>query len=502
MNVQKEDLGNCQVQLTVTVEPDQVQEQMRKSARKLAKKVKVPGFRPGKAPYHILVNYMGEGAILEEAVEDLLPKALEQAVEETETKLWSVQDIEPAIESLDPLVLRFVVPTPPEVTLGDIDSLEVPEESVTVEDEAVRNVLEDLRESRANWIPTLGPARYGDMVTIDLRGDLVDGTTVVDAKGFEGVLTEQPKPEEEAAASIIEVPGQEKPREKSYPDLPAQLVGMMVNQVKDFNLVYPEDWPEERVAGRTVLYRATLLDLKKKVLPALDDELAQSVGEFDDLQALQDRIRTNLLAEAEYEARNRYALAVLDELADASEIQYPPAMLKHQIERLIADLEQQVTRYGLTLEQYLEEIGKSRAELEDEYRDRAERFLRRSLALTEYITARDIEATPEELEREIDLTVAPFGERAPVLREQITADEEALAEIASRLLTRKAVNKLVAEVSGQPEEPLFPPIEAEEEIDAIGDEEPAASPEPSAADEAVESPVAEAEPAAAGEDQV
>lgn len=491
MNVQKEDLGNCQVQLTVTIEPEQLQEQMRKSARKVGRSVKVPGFRPGKAPYHVLVNYVGERAILEKAVEDLLPKALEEAVKETETAIWNVDDIEPAIDSLDPVVFRFVIPTPPEVTLGDINSLEVEEETVSVEDEAVLGVLEDLRESRANWIPTVGPAQYGDMVTLDLRGELVDGTTVADLRGFEGILTQRPREEgEEAPASIIEVPGQEK-RGDTYPDLQAQIAGMMVNQVKDFNLVYPQDWPEPKIAGRTVLYRATLLDLKKKVLPELDDELAQSVGEFDDLQALKERIKTNLLAEAEFEARNRYALAVLDALADASEIRYPPAMLKHQVEDLIADLEEQLERYNLDLEQYLEIIDKPRDEFEDEYRDRAERFLRRSLVLTEYIKARNLKATQEELERETALIVALYGDRAEVLRERIINNEEVLAKIANRLLTRKAINKLVAEVSGKPEEPLFPPMEEEEqEAGAGGEGETGESAEPVVADEAGDDPVA------------
>ncbi|MCZ7567718.1 MAG: trigger factor [Ardenticatenaceae bacterium] len=504
MNVQKEDLGNCQVQLTVTVEPEQVQEQMRKAARKRAKNVRIPGFRPGKAPYHVLVNYLGERSIREDAVENLLPKALEQAVAETDTEIWNVDDIEPAIDSLDPLVFRFVIPSPPKVVLGDFDGIEVPEEAVNVEDEAVLDVLEELRESRASWIPTLGPAQYGDMITLDLRGDLIDGTTVVDAKGFEGVLTEQPKPEEEeeTPTSIIEVPGQEKPKEDRYPDLPARLAGMMVNQVKEFNLVYPQDWPEENIAGRTVLYRATLLDLKKKVLPALDDQLAQSVGEFDDLQTLKERVRTNLLAGAEYEARNRYAMAVLDALADASELEYPPAMLKHQIDHLIEELEEQVKRYDLTLDQYLDQIGQTRAELEDEYRDRAERFLRRSLVLTEYIGARSLEATPEEIEREIDLAVAPYGDRAAPLRERIVSDEESFSEIINRLLTRKAVNKLVAEVSGRPEEPLFPEMEEEEEPKAIRGEDGAESDELSAEVEIDKSLVVEAEPAATSEEQV
>lgn len=523
MNVQKEDLGNCQVQLTVTVDDERVQAQMKKSARKLAKELRVPGFRPGKAPYHILVNYVGERAILEEAVEDLLPEVLEEAVTETETQIWRVDDIEPAIDSLEPLVLRFLIPTPPEVELGDVTAIEVPEESPSVEEEAVANVLEELRESRATWVPTVGPAEYGDMITLDLRGELVDGTTVVDLKGFEGVLTEQPKPDgEEETSSEILIPGQEPGKATKTPDLAAQLHGMMVNQVKEFNLAYPEDYPDQKMAGRTVLYRATLLDLKKKVLPELDDELAQSLGEFDDLEALRERIRSNLLAEAEYEAHNRYALAVLDELAEKSEIRYPPAMLKHQVEEFKADLEMRVARLGYTLETYLEEIGKTRDELEDEYTERAERFLRRSLTLTEYISNRGIDVTQEEIDREIELTVAPYGDRASVLRERITSDERALADLVNGLITRKAINKLIAEVSGKPEAPLFP-VDEEEEAETVAGEETDESAEPDSKpaleeagitnregtpeDEEAEArvvddaPVAEAEPSGTSENQ-
>ncbi|HYN89129.1 MAG TPA: trigger factor, partial [Ardenticatenaceae bacterium] len=464
MNVEREDLGNNQVQLTITVEPERVQEQMRQSARKMSKGARVPGFRPGKAPYHILLQYFGERAILEEAVEELLPKVLEEAVTETGTEIWRADEIEPSIESLDPLTLRVVIPMPPRVELGDPATIEYTRESVAVQEERVLDALEDLREGRATWIPTAGPAEYGDLITLDLQGDLVDGTRVVDVQGFEGILSEQERPEDEQApASEILIPGQERPAGDQYPDLSAQLVGMIANQVKSFNLTYPRDWADEKVAGRTVLYRATLLEIKKKALPALDDELARSVGEFDDLDALKDRVRTNLLAEAEYEERNRLGMAILDGLVEASVVEYPPAMLKRQIDGLIGDLEERLKTYERTLDDYLSETGQTREELEDEYRERAEFLLRRSLVLSEFVRQRELEVTPDEMRRELLLTVSPYGDRAPALLERIMGDEEASVEVINRVMTRKAMNRLVAEVTGEPEEPLFPEMEGIDE---------------------------------------
>lgn len=458
MNIQKEELGNSQVQLTVEVEPAQVEQALKQAVRKLGREVRVPGFRQGKAPEKMLRQAIGEARLMEEAMQDLLPATLEKAVEESEVQVYSYQDVEADIENVDPLTFRFVIPTAPVVKLGDVNEITVEPQDVIVTEEQVEEVLADLRRSRAIWEPTLGPAAYGDRATLDLRLDLMDGTTVADDKGMEMVI------EEKAAEGEEEGP--------QAPNLGEHLVGMLVNSVKEVPLVYPEAWPEQRLAGRTVLYHITLHDLKRRQEAELDDEFAQSVGNFDTLEALRERIQTNLLRQAEDQEFNRVMEAILDALVDEAEMEYPEAMVRREIERQLQQLERQLSGYGIDLDQYLQIVGKSRDEIEDEYRDTAESFIERSLALTTYIGDSALEVTPEELQRELDSLLRTYEpHEAATLRARLAEQPAIAADVVSQLLSRKALYQLYTLVTGEEAPPLFPNVEEDDEEDV----EPVAS---------------------------
>lgn len=456
MNIQKEELGNSQVQLTVEIAPVQLEKAMKQATRKLGREVRVPGFRPGKAPEPMLRQAIGESRLMEEVMEHLLPETLEQAVKESEVQVYSFQDVEADISSLQPLTFRFVIPTVPVVKLGDVNTISVEREEVSITEEQIEEVLADLRRSRAVWEPSLGPAAYGDRATLDLRLDLMDGTTVADDKGMEMVI------EEKAAAEG----GEEGPQ---APNLGEHLVGMMVNQVKEFPLVYPEAWPEQRLAGRTVLYRATLNELKRRQEAELDDEFAQSVGDFDSLEALRERVHTNLLRQAEDQEFNRVMEAILDGLVDEAEMEYPEAMVRREIERQLQQLERQLSGYGLELDNYLQIVGKSRDEIEDEYRDTAEAFIKRSLALTTYIGDSGLEVSPLELQRELDSLLNSYEpQEAATLRARLAEQPALAADVVSQLLSRKALYQLYTLVTGEEAPPLFP---ADADADADADEE-------------------------------
>lgn len=451
MNIERKDLENAQVELTITVDEKRVEEAKKAAARKLAREVKIPGFRPGKAPYHIIVQRVGEAAVLEEALETLVPKVVEEAIEQEGIEPWSYRYIDLNVESLSPLTIKAIVPLPPKVELGDLSSIEIEQEDIEVTEDEINAVLENLREQRAMLMPTTGPAEYGDVATIDLVGTLVSGETVLELKGHEVEL--QPMFEEEEETSEIAVAGEEeKPQPK--PDIMRKLKGMVLNQTKEFTLTYPEDWPDDRIAGRTVMYKATLLDLKRRVLPELDDELAQAVGDFETIEDLRNQVRENLYEEARQAARSRLVEQVLDKVAEVSTIVYPPAMVEAVIDSRLHELEHQLQVYGLNLEQYLQMLNKTLDDLREEYREAAEKDLRRELVLYEYAKERNIEIEQDEYQKEASMALTNLlqsGADPSVLQ-----DENLAREIARGLYQRKALNKLVAEVTGQPEEPLFP----------------------------------------------
>ncbi|MDQ4076783.1 MAG: trigger factor [Chloroflexota bacterium] len=457
MKVQKEDLGNCQVQLTVEVDEARVEQAMRAAAKKVGRDVNIPGFRRGKAPYHLVVQAVGERALMQEAIEELLPDVLGEALDEAEVEPYRPFPIEPHLEDTSPLTFRFVVPTEPVVKLGDPSYISLDPKEVAVEQEQVDEVLENLRRQRATLEPSLGPAEYGDQVTIDLVGQMMDGTTLEEQEGVEVTLVDRRTLEEEE--------GEAEPRPE--PDLRDEMVGMMVNQVKEVPVVYPAEWPEARLRNRTVLYKITLLDLKKRREPELDDEFAQEVGDFGTLEELRERIRTSLTAEAEDEEFGRQIEAALDGLVDESELLYPDFMVEYEVGRRIESIERQLKPYKITLDQYLESIEQTREELEDDLWDAAEEFVRRSLVLSEYVRQHDITVTEEEVERELALILSAYDpDTARSLRERIQANEEDMDQVRGRLLTRKALYELHHEVTGEEKPPLFPEVE-EEEVEEV-----------------------------------
>jgi len=351
-----------------------------------------------------------------------------------------------------PLTIKAIVPLPPKVELGDLSSIEIEQEEIEVTEDEINTVLQNLREQRAMLMPTTGPAEYGDVATIDLMGTLVTGETVIELKGHEVEL--QPIFADEEETSEIAVAGEEEQSTQPKPDIMRELKGMVLNQTKEFTLTYPEDWSDDRIAGRTVMYKATLLDLKRRVLPELDDELAQAVGDFETIEDLRNQVRENLYEEARQAAHSRLIEQVLDKVAEVSTIVYPPAMVEALIDSRLHELEHQLQVYGLNLEQYLQMLNKSLDKLREEYREAAEKDLRRELVLYEYAKERNIEIEQDEYQKEASMALTNLlqsGADPSVLQ-----DENLAREIAQGLYQRKALNKLIAEVTGQPEEPLFP----------------------------------------------
>lgn len=463
MDIQKEQLENSQIKLTITVDAERIEKAKREAARSLSREVNIPGFRKGKAPYSMIARYVGEQTLFQEAVEHIAPDIISEAIDEADIDVWSYEDIEPNIESLDPLTLEVLVPTVPTVELGDIDAIDVERDAVEVNEDEVEETVEALRERQATWMPATGPAEYGDRLTLDLEGHRLDGETVVQMEGEEIQLQRMFEDEDdEDAASEIVLPGQQDDVQEHRPDIMAKLKGMKVNETREFSLQYPDDWGNERMAGRTIMYTATLLDLKKQVLPELDAEFAQNVGEFEDMDDLRDQLRENIRAEAEQEREEQFLMEILDGLVESSNVSYPPAMLNRMVESRIEETKQQFYMYGLTFEQFLQMNDQTEEEFEQDIHESVQRDIERGLVISEYGRIHDIRINDDELQREVGLVRARLSRQGQ--DESVVDDEDVQEQIAERLLSRKILNKLRAEVTGEPEEPLFP-VEEEDVLE-------------------------------------
>lgn len=462
MKVQKEK-SQGELTFTIVIEADDIQKAKKDVARKLSRELRIPGFRPGKAPYQVVVRYLGgEQALLEAVLDEHLVGWLEEALkpymdEIADLDLLDRPEIKGLEEGAEELTIILRVPAKPAVVelgplpdLSDVDVETISEEEI---EESIREILEELREEQATWIPTSGPVEYGDLITVNLEGRLLTGETVLELKEHEVRLPPQEAGEEKSPKVLVA--GQES--QALSPDrFWEPFRGMRVGETREFSVAYPEDWPHQPFAGRTVMYRVTLLDLKKPVLPAIDDELAQLVGDFETLEELRQKIREDVVTEAETAKKERLKLALLNKLVEASHIELSPRIVDRRVEEELEEIEDLLSAQGLSLDIYLEQQGKTREAYVAELRQELETDIKRALVVHEYGKKHGISITLEEGIAYLTIQgIQPSPE--PELNEAL------LLNAVETVYLRKTLNKLLADVTGEPEE-VLPETKIAEEI--------------------------------------
>ncbi len=444
MKVETQDLEDRQVQLTVEVPEDRVQAAMRKAARRLSKNTRIPGFRPGKAPYEVVVRVLGQETVFEEALDDLGPEVYWNALEQTQLEPYAPGTLDEVI-SEKPLVLRYIVPLAPEVDLGDYRSLRVPWEEPEVSDEALEEVLENLRQGQALIEPADRPAQRSDVVVVDVEGELLE-------------------PEEDENPLLVRQEGipllLEEDTDWPVPGITDRLKGIAVGEERTFEYTFPEDYPSEDLRGRRARFKVVCHEIKSRLVPEWSDDLARAIGDYEDLLDLRLKVRQELQETARRQAEEAYAEKVLEALVDQAAVRYPPVLLEEEIHELLHDLDQHLRARNLTLEDYLRIEGKTASELREELRPQAERRLARALVLGRLVEVEDLEVSDEEVEAEIERMVGPLGPQGEELR-RFFQQPTARKRIALDLLTKKAVDRLVAIARGEVEE--APSAEAQPE---------------------------------------
>jgi len=398
LDIRVERLANCQAVVTIAFDAPQIQKQMRLKARQISRTRQIPGFRPGRAPYPIVERIIGRDLLLQDAIDELFPDALAEALEEHDLDIFDEETIQAEMIEDDPPTMRGSFQTPPVVELGDYRSVRVEPEEVHIEEEEVESVLKELQEQSGTWVASLGPTEYGDLITIDLHAELLDGTTLFDHRAVQGVLEE---------------PDEEDPLRASEP-----LLGTMVNQVKEYHLTFPDDYEPEHLAGRTALYKATILDIKKRELPEMTDDWAQQISPFESMAQLREEIELGLLASARREADDALLHEYLRTVLDVSKVEVPPKMVEERIDRIMGRLERDLTREGLTIDEFLESMGKeTEEELRSDLRARTEESLKEDVVLLAIARENGIEVSDEEVEEEVKRSAERYGEYADQMRE-------------------------------------------------------------------------------------
>ncbi len=454
MKITSETLPERQVRLEIEVDEDRHNEAIEQAFKRLAPRVRVPGFRPGKAPRALIEREIGRHRLLDEAMDIIVPKAYSEAIEEE--KLDPIAG--PALEvvSHEPLKFTATVPLRPAIDLGDYKSLRIEREDASVPDERVDEMIETLRRRYGTIEPVDRPAKKGDIVRGDLKAE-VDGTTLFEQKELEYRLTD------EALASL--------------PGLADNVVGLAKGADIEVKATAPEDFPDDRVAGKEISYHVAVRDVKEEVLSPLDESFAKQVGEgFESVDALRERIRSDLVAAAEDAVLHRYHNEAVDSLVAKSSVEYPAVLLEREIDRVLQEQANLDPRDPTAQDLYLRRLGKSEEEVRDEVREEAEQRLLRSLVLSQFAEAENITVGEEDVEAELQQMAASAGPNSDSIQ-RIFGTENGRDTIRRSILTRRALERLV-EIAGASDErtakkKAAKPAAEEEETSATAKKAPA-----------------------------
>lgn len=367
MKVETERLGNCQMALTIEVDEERTQRALRDAARRISRQVKIPGFRPGKAPYHVIARYFGKEILYQEVVDGLGEPLYREALKEV-----GLEPFRPATLTdyeIEPLVLKLVVPLAPVIELGDYRQIRLEPEAEAIEEE-IDGTLKRIQQENVFWQSVKRSAQQGDMAVVDIKG-MVGEKTVIENEGRKLILGDDSS--------------------EPLPGFSEKLLGMSPGEERVFTLVYPEDFEDESLAGRQVHFRVYLQDLKEEVMPDIDDDLARTVGDYETLEDLKAELRRQLEAEAE----DRFAYRALTALVERAEIEFPPVLLEEQIDDLLEEFDRDLRREGLNLENYLAMRKQTKEGFREEIAPQAEERLKLALVLNRFIELEGLENEPD-----------------------------------------------------------------------------------------------------------
>ena len=412
-----EKLEKSQVALTIEVEAAEFEAAIEKAYRKLRNKINVPGFRPGKAPRKIIEGMYGVEVFFDEAINLAFPDAYEAAVKEKELRTVGYPSVELVGEcTRQGFTFKAVAPVYPEVTLGQYQGLSAPKEEVTVTAEDVDRRLQTLTERNTRLVSVEREAKEGDTAVIDFEGFL-DGTPFDGGKGENHSLE---------LGSHSFVPGFEE-----------QVVGMKAGDEKDIDITFPEDYHAD-LAGKAVVFKVKCHEVKEKEVPALDDEFAKDVSEFDTLEELRADLEKQIAGDREKDAQRGFEDALMEQVAGNLTADIPDAMVEGQARQFLENFRSQIAQQGIPYDQYMQMTGMSEAKLLEDAREPALRQVRMDLAVMAIIEAEHIEASEADVEEEYKKLAEQFGMDLEMVKKYVREDQ-----IKDQVCSRRAIDLVV-----------------------------------------------------------
>jgi trigger factor len=437
LKIETQPLEDHQVKLTVEVEPESFEQAKRRAARQIAKRTKIPGFRPGKAPYKIVQRFVGDEVILDEGLDILVREIYPKIIEEAGIEPYGPGKLE-NLANMEPLTLEFTVPLMAEVQLGDYRSIRFPYELKEVTEKEVDEVLDNLRQRQAIEEPVDRPAQEGDHVYLRLSGHRAEADPEIDPV----LVKERP------FSVIIEKEGENLSNEWPYPGFSRDLIGLSAGDERTLPHTFAEDSNFESLRGVSGEFKITVDQVKSVELPEPSDEFAQSVGEYETIEALRKEIRESLEGQASETYNSDYDDQVIAEVIEQSQIKYPPQMLENEINEVIHQLEHRLQAQNLDLDTYLKTRGIALDELRAEAGPVAESRLKRSLVLLEISQEEGIEIEKEELQSETERTLEAMTRFMSETEMRKVASQDLIPNLVGNILADLRINRTLERLRG------------------------------------------------------
>ena len=411
-------LENCMVEVKVTFTTEEWKDAQDKALNKLAKNVKIDGFRQGKAPAKLVKARVGKGAILEEATDIILQKNYAGIL--LDNDVHPVGQPEVKIDELTEETLKVTVnaPVAPEVTLGQYKGLEVKKGQVKVTKKEIEAELKNYQNQFAELvIKEEGTVENGDTAVIDFEG-------FKDGEAFEGGKGEN-YPLEIGSGSFI-------------PGFEEQLVGMGIDEEKEINVTFPENYQAAELAGQAVVFKVKVHEIKSKILPEIDDELAKDVN-IDGIETLADLetyTKEQIKNRKQSEVESKFSDDIFNAVIENTPLEVPEVMVETEVQQMLREVEQNLSQQGLNMELFQQLTGKTMDDMKAEMREQAEKRVKFNLILAEIVKAENIEVSEEEVDEEIKEIATYYSREFDEVKKLF---ESQLGQIKSDLATRKAV---------------------------------------------------------------
>ncbi len=421
MEVKREDLSKIKVKLTVDVTEKELKPHIEKVYKELAKNMKIPGFRPGKAPQFVVEREVGQDKFYAEVLDSVLPEAYYNAI--TQEKLITVSRPDIQVKKYAPtggLTFEATVEILPEVKLPDYKKIKVSRKEVKVTDQDIKNDLEALRERYAEFKEVTRKAKSGDKTEIDFEGTQ------------KGAPLENTKAEKYPIilGSGAFIPGFEE-----------NLVGMAKGEDKTFDVTFPKDYHEAKLQGQKVTFKVKMISISEKILPEVNDEFAKKFGIFKNVKELEDGIRKNLDEVKEMEERRRLEEEIMTKISEKVSVEIPETLAHQEIHRMWHDAEANLQQSGVTMERYLEMSKKTKEELEKEMEPDAQKRVKIGLVLSKIAEVEEVKATQKEIEKEKKSILASSGNSEEVKKQ--LEDYETEHQIENGIISKKTIELLI-----------------------------------------------------------